>query len=120
MRRKNPKRRSHLEDRVEKFLQRNKIQYTYEEEYLPYTLYYNPDFITKSGVILEVKGYLREGDPAKMIAVKKANPHLDIRLIFQKPHQRLPRRKLTHAQWADKHGFPWIGIEELSTKWLHT
>lgn len=107
-------RRSGFEDRVELILKANEVYYQYEPIKLEYRLpspihKYKPDFVY-DGIYLEVKGYLPYTDQIKMIAVKEAHPHLDIRFLFQKPHQLLPRRKITHAQWAIQHGFPWTDI----------
>jgi len=94
-----------------------KLDYSYETLKLPYVLpspirNYKPDFLVGS-VIIEVKGFLPYTDQVKMLAVKEAHPHLDIRFLFMKPHQKLPRRKITHAEWAEAHGFPWMTIEDL-------
>ena len=85
--------KSSLERSVYKDLQalkgRSKLKIAYEVDKIPYYLVkqYIPDFsITfKDGRILyiEAKGWLRSEDRTKMIAVKKANPDLDIRLLFQ-------------------------------------
>ena len=41
-----------------------------------------------------------------MKAVKAANPDLDIRIIFQSPHNKINKRsKTTYSMWAEKNGF---------------
>jgi Phage endonuclease I len=72
-----------------------------------------------NGVILEAKGFFRPGDVAKMRAVKSANPDLDIRFVFQEPHRKIPGQKQTHAQWAERHGFPWAGINDVPLDWIN-
>ena len=45
-----------------------------------------------------------------MLAVKTANPSLDIRFCFQNAKTKLSRgkkRSLSYGQWATKNGFPW-------------
>jgi len=112
--------RSKLESRVNDLLKLNRVDYKYESENIPYILEckYKPDFVLASGVYLEVKGYLDAADKRKMIAVKKAFPDLDIRFVFQSPYSKIPRTQMTHAQWAEKHGFPWCHYQSIPSSWL--
>jgi len=44
----------------------------------------------------------------KMKLVKKFNPKLDIRLIFEKASNKIYKgSKTTYGEWADLHGFKW-------------
>lgn len=93
----------------------------YESERIPYIIEgnYIPDFPVKSKktgrkMYIEYKGHFRPEAKRKMVAVKKLNPHLDIRIVFYK-------RKLSDVRWAERHGFPYaIGtvpehwVEELN------
>lgn len=83
----------------------------YEPEFIPYILRgaYLPDFrILKNGIIVEAKGYLDTASCKKMLAVKRTNPDLDIRFVFQNANgKRNKRAKLRNWEWAEKHGFPW-------------
>jgi hypothetical protein len=96
----------------------------FESLKLPYTLShtYTPDIILPNGVILEVKGkFVVKGVDSrpKMLAVKAAFPQLDVRFIFQNPHTSVtPRAKMTNAEWADKHGFPWAHYLDIPKEWL--
>lgn len=93
------------------------IEHGWALEYEPKDgiLYYNqprqyiPDFRLPSGVLVEAKGYFRPADRAKLLRVRACNPKADIRLVFQRPHNRLTKspNSMTYAQWADKHGFEW-------------
>ena len=108
-------RRSGFEDKVELLLKETSTDYLYEPFKLPYTLpqpvqNYTPDFQI-GDMIIEVKGYLPYKDQIKMIAVKQAHPDLDIRFVFCDPNKKLPRRKMTHSEWADKHGYPWYSFK---------
>lgn len=70
---------------------------------------YTPDFIGSDGTIYEAKGYLRPSDRSKMIAVKKANPHLTICFVFQRPNNTISKTsKTTYSAWATKNGFKWV------------
>ena len=78
--------RSHLEEQVADLLEQLNVDYEYESDKLSYVIEakYIPDF--KVGdVYLEAKGYFPADQRRKMKAVKKANPELDIRFIFQNP-----------------------------------
>lgn len=104
--------RSKLEKKVSMELRRvNKGRYkvAYEKEQLHYVLpkRYLPDFVLhmKDGrkIYIEAKGFFRQEDRQKMAAVKKSNPHLDIRLIFGKPRE-------SDIDWCNKHGFKWAAV----------
>lgn len=110
---------SKFETQVAEVLDELKVKYEYETLKLPYVLpspvkQYKPDFsLVSDGTIIEVKGWLKYTDQQKMIAVKAAHPSLDIRFVFYDPNKKLPRRKLTHSDWAIQQGFPWTDLEGL-------
>ena len=112
--------RSGLEEQVAALLDELKVDYSYEPEWLPYVIEhrYIPDF--KIGdIYLETKGWFKSSDRRKMLAVKKANPDLDIRLVFQAPTNKISKRsKTTYAMWAEKNGFPWCAYYAIPTSWL--
>lgn len=80
---------------------------------------YVPDFSLRNGIQVEVKGWLLEADRRKLLEVKRANPDLDLRLVFQRASARISKapRALTYAQWAEKHGFPWAE-SRVPEEWL--
>lgn len=79
---------------------------------------YTPDFILPNGIAIEVKGWFTGKDRAKMLAVKQHHPNLDLRLILASPRQfTTQKRKMTQAQWCDKHGFKWAEMSVPAT-WL--
>jgi hypothetical protein len=113
--------RSKLEERVARWLELNDHPFEYESLKLPYTIeaVYTPDFILPNGVIIETKGWLKPEDRRKMLAVKKAHPKLDIRLVFQSPHNTISKEsKTTYASWAEKHGFPWAHYNSIPLEWF--
>lgn len=78
-----------------------------------YSGHYTPDFVltTKLGKIyIEAKGYFRPEDKRKIVAVKRCNPHLDIRLVFYSHNK-------TNVRWAEKYGFPYA-IQDIPKEWL--
>ena len=119
------KTRNKFEERVHGVLKRAKVSVTYESEKIPYVLarHYTPDFIfiTKTGKIyLETKGYLRPEDKSKMVAVKKCNPQLDIRILFYAPDKitlSVRKRLDQYIRWAVKNGFRWA-VDNIPEDWL--
>ena len=75
--------------------------------------HYIPDFIldTPNGkVYIELKGYLRPEHKAKMVAVKRQHPELDIRILFY-------ARKKEYIRWAEKNGFRYA-FEKIPQEWI--
>lgn len=106
--------RSLFEGRVAAGLTAEGADWEYEPVRLLYTVErtYTPDFeVTRRDgftFYVEAKGHFTSADRTKLLAVREANPGVDIRLVFQRADNRLSKRsKTTYAQWADKHGFEW-------------
>lgn len=110
--------RSGFERTLIQQLKAAKAKFEYESIKLPYTIehHYVPDFILGNGVIIEAKGYMRTTDVAKMRAVKRNHPDLDIRFVFMDASKRLGK-KTTYGQWAERHGFPWAD-GRIPEEWL--
>lgn len=107
--------RNKFETRIEKQIKRAKCVYSYETEKIPYVLarHYIPDFIitTPTGKIyVECKGYFRPEAKAKMAAVKRQHPNLDVRILFYS-------HKEQYIRWAIKNGFKYA-VESIPTEWL--
>ena len=125
MRRRRPTRRSSkyrsgFEERVANYLISLGVAFSYETLKLGYVLEktYTPDFILPNGVIVEVKGYWEGADRTKHLAVREANPEVDIRFCFQKASNTLSKRsKTTYAQWCEKHNFQWCE-KTIPMNWL--
>ena len=119
--RKEIKFRSKLEERVATLLMTLGVSYEYESTKVPYTIQHNytPDFVLPNYVHLEAKGYWAAEDRRKILAVKKDNPELDFRMVFQSPYNKISKRsKTTYAQWCDRHGIPWTAFHEIPIEWL--
>ena len=113
--------RSGLEERVADLLSGLGITFEYESHKLAYTIQhlYCPDFTLPNGVILETKGYWEPEDRRKILAVKKDNPDVDIRMVFQSPFNTISKKsKTTYAQWCDKHDIPWTSFHNIPLEWL--
>tara|TARA_Y100001937_G_scaffold104947_1_gene145376 strand:- start:10741 stop:11085 length:345 start_codon:yes stop_codon:yes gene_type:complete len=112
--------RSNLETDVADLLSQMKLDWEYEGESFKYTIdhKYTPDFKVNN-IYLECKGYFKPADRRKMLAVKRDNPDLDIRFVFQAPHNKISKKsKTTYAVWAEKHGFPWCAYYAIPVNWL--
>jgi hypothetical protein len=113
--------RSKLEEKVAQLLNELGVSFEYESTKVPYILQcnYTPDFLLPNGVYLETKGHLTPEDRRKMVAVKKANPDLDIRFVFQAPYNKIEKRsKTTYAAWCEKNNFKWCAYHSIPIEWL--
>ena len=113
--------RSKLEEKVADLLSSLGVSYDYESTKVPYVIRHNytPDFLLSNGVFLETKGYWDAEDRRKILAVKEANPELDIRMVFQTPYNRISKKsKTTYAQWCDRHDIKWTTFTEIPIDWL--
>lgn len=104
-----------FEERLYVQLKRAKASFKYESERIPYIIagHYYPDFCidTPTGrLYIEAKGYFRPEHKRKMVAVKKLNPHLDIRIVFYSERK-------DYIKWAIKNGFKYA-IEKIPIEWL--
>ncbi len=96
------------------------MSFAYEELKVGYTkpCKYTPDFVLSNGVILEAKGWWKPADRTKHLLVRRDNPELDIRFVFQRAKNTLSKQsKTTYADWCDKHGFLWCD-REIPKSWL--
>jgi len=118
---KNIKFRSKLEEKVADLLEGLGVSYEYESEKLSYTIEHNytPDFVLPNYTYLETKGYWDAADRRKILAVKKANPEIDLRMIFQSPYNTISKKsKTTYAMWCEKHAIPWTSYHNIPLEWL--
>ena len=118
---KTSKYKSGLEEQVAKLLDGLGVSYDYESCKVPYTIqhHYHPDFILPNHVHLEAKGYWSAHDRRKIAAVKKDNPDLDLRMVFQAPYNKISKgSKTTYAIWCEKHDIPWTSFQDIPLDWL--
>ena len=118
---KEPKFRSKLEEKVATLLKELGVSYEYESTQVPYVIQHNytPDFLLPNHVYLETKGYWDAADRRKVLAVKRDNPDIDLRMVFQSPYNTISKRsKTTYAQWCEKHEIPWTHFHDIPLDWL--
>ena len=97
------------------------VSYLYESEKLSYTIEHNytPDFVLPNYKYLEAKGYWAPADRRKILAVKRDNPGIDIRMVFQSPYNTISKKsKTTYAKWCEKHDIPWTSYKDIPIEWL--
>tara|TARA_R100000781_G_scaffold19_2_gene33 strand:+ start:56 stop:427 length:372 start_codon:yes stop_codon:yes gene_type:complete len=113
--------RSGLEEQVAKLLEGLGVSYEYESTKVPYTIQHNytPDFMLPNHVYLETKGYWDAADRRKVLAVKRDNPDIDLRMVFQAPFNKITKKsKTTYAMWCDRHEIPWASYHNIPIDWL--
>jgi hypothetical protein len=100
--------RSKYEEKLYNNVEERGLAVSYEPFSVPYLVKgnYYPDFVLPNGIIVEAKGYFDSRARAKMVAVKKHNPDLDIRMLFMNSRTKLRKgSKLTYADWCEKYGY---------------
>jgi hypothetical protein len=113
--------RSNFEARVAQDLERQGAEAYYEAVTLDYVIThtYTPDWVLGNGIIIETKGHFSSADRRKMLAVKAAHPHLDIRMLFMQPFNPLRKgSKKTYANWCEDNHIPWAAGPYVPTDWL--
>ena len=118
---KTSKYRSNLEKNIADLLEGLGVSFQYESEKLGYTIEHNytPDFVLPNYTYLEAKGYWDPADRRKILAVKRDNPGIDIRMVFQSPYNTISKKsKTTYAKWCEKHEIPWTSYKDIPIDWL--
>ena len=113
--------RSGLEKQVADLLSELGVSYEYESKKISYVIqhHYTPDFILPNHVVLECKGYWDAQDRRKIKTIKKDNPDIDLRMVFQAPFNTISKKsKTTYAQWCDNLGIPWTSFTNKPLDWL--
>lgn len=83
----------------------------YEVQAIPYTIEsnYNPDFKVSETVFIETKGFFKDSDRRKMLAVIRQHPEIKIIMFFQDSTVKLRKKgKMTYGEWCDKNGIEWF------------
>ncbi len=126
--------RSGVEKKLADYLNKEKIEFRYEDTLFEYNIpeskhKYTLDFTIKKNnggcLNIETKGVYRGrwpvADRKKHLYIREANPKADIRFVFQNANAKIaPNAKMTVSKWAADNGFKWTTIDNLETleKWL--
>lgn len=114
-----------VQNQLKKLTKGTKIGVEFETATLPYTVQkkYIPDFIItrRDGTVLyiEAKGWFRSEDRAKMLAVVRDNPSLDIRMLFGKDNLISKGSSTRYSEWCIRHSIPYA-IGKVPKEWLGT
>jgi hypothetical protein len=76
---------------------------------------YTPDFV-REHVLIECKGYFREGDTQKYRAIKEQCHEDGLTFVFclMNPHKKVRKGShLTMAGWCEKNSIPWFDLESV-------
>ena len=113
--------RSKLEENIANLLDGLGVSFQYESEKLDYTIEhtYTPDFVLPNYTYIEAKGYWSPEDRRKILNVKKSNPEIDLRMVFQAPFNTISKKsKTTYAKWCERHDIPWTSWQNIPLDWL--
>lgn len=102
-------------------LQKARLNFSYETDHCKYQ--YDPqkyivDFTipisAHEKIFIEYKGKLDSPTRKKMRAIKKSNPDMDLRIVFEKPNNKLYRgAKMRYWEWAERWGFKWYDVRDI-------
>jgi hypothetical protein len=106
--------RSTFEEDVSKILK----GFDYEPFTVPYTIErsYRPDFVHRaSGVLVECKGYFRDGDTKKYTSIRDSlSREQELVFVLMQPNKKIRKgAKMTMSEWCDKEGILWYNIDTL-------
>jgi len=116
--------RSGFEHKVSEQLTEQKIEFGYEDTVIEYTIperksKYTVDFTLPNGILVETKGRWVAADRKKHLLIKKQQPELDIRLVFQSAKSKISKgSKTTYADYCDKHGIQWAE-KQIPESWIN-
>lgn len=113
--------RSGFEADVLDVLDRNGVTYEYEKLRIPYTTHhhYTPDIRLDNGIVVELKGRFLSADRAKLLNVRKNNPHLDLRMVFYRANEKLRKgSKTSYGDWCDQHNIKWAE-HRIPLEWIN-
>ena len=132
-----PKYRSKLEERVCNNLRNRRIDFSYEPYQIHYTTEvkpaycancghnvilkersYTPDVVLGNGIVVEIKGKFTGEMRTKMLAVRRCNPDLDIRMLFQADNWLTRKKKQRYSDWCERNGFTYHVGEQVPSDWV--
>lgn len=79
---------------------------------------YLADFsFPNSPILIEAKGRLTKEGRDKLLNIKRSNPDLDLRIVFQRDNELTRRSRTKYSQWAEKQGIPWA-VGRVPQEWV--
>jgi hypothetical protein len=90
-------------------------QFVYQYKPQKYTVDFSVRKADGTDTYFEYKGKLDSVARKKLRAIKESNPGMDLRLVFEKPNNKLYRgAKMRYWEWAERHGFRWYDCRDIS------
>ena len=119
--------RSGFERKVMSNLTKSGIKYRYEPYSLTYAVpardgKYNPDLefgdaIQGCGFLVEIKGKFTSKDRTKHLGVRKANPGVEVRFLFQRDNWLTSKHKKRYSDWCIDNGFEYFIGTSVPNEW---
>jgi len=130
--------RSGFEERVAKELDDAKVDYEYESREFVYSEplrknlaacgdcgsrnlvrsgKYTPDFVLKSGLIIEAKGRFTAADRRKMKAMKAQHPDVNIVMLFMRDNALSRKSRTFYSDWCMENDYD-FSIGTLKKEWI--
>ena len=92
--------------------EKHKFQYQHKPQ--KYTVDFTVDAKDGHKIHYEFKGKLDSPTRKKLRAIKASNPTMDLRLVFEKPNNKLYKgAKLRYWEWAERYGFTWYDWRDI-------
>lgn len=111
----NGKYRSGLERKFAEAIPAKMMKYEpYDLSYVTHRKY-KPDFVYKDKVLIECKGFFREGDTQKYKAIRdciSGIAGMELVFLLSDPHKKVRKgAKLTMGQWCEKEGMAHFSLD---------
>lgn len=92
--------------------------FEFEPYNIPYIVHrdYKPDFVhADSGIIVECKGFFRQGDTQKYKAIRDSiNKYNELIFILSDPRKKLRKgSKTSMGEWCEKEGFKYFTLSTI-------
>ena len=116
---------TYVRSQYERTVYENILKSGYTAEYEPgpvtykviETRKYTPDIVLKSGVWVELKGYLRPEDKRKLRRIRLAYPTRNFCILFQREQPHAKGAKSTNIQWAENIGMIAAAGDSIPKAW---
>lgn len=110
--------RSGLEKAFFKAARHYQLPFEYEVDTFAYIVErkYLPDFYWKAkGIVIECKGFFRDGDTQKYVSIKKCLPEgHELIFVLSDPKKKVRKGgKITMGSWCDKENIKYFTIENI-------
>lgn len=106
--------KSLLERDFAKLLKKQKVQFKYEEDRIPFVRQssYTPDWKIGEKTYLETKGEFTSSQRSNLLSFLEQHPDIKIIMVFAQAKNKLNKKsKMTYAEWCSRHGIEFIDLD---------